>query len=298
MARPTSRHTWVDAASQELAKPAVPGSTRPRQRAGRKSRTGLLRKARRAASRLSQDQRRPPQVLEDVRSLTLLRARREPPRPGASNMRAVTRWRLRLASLCLDSAAVLPARSGGADRERTRQRQRQVGHRNPTSVRPPQLQPRLRRAPLPRERVDRAGSKLRRRPARRRPHAPLKGGKSLPADRDAAQPRRQQDELRVHQQRRWHRQRDVRVARLGRLDLHRSRLRELPWHRRVADRDPGTPKTAVASVNATFELAPNLWRLPPGHELELVGSTAPWFRASNGTFSISVSNVSARIARR
>lgn len=60
---------------------------------------------------------------------------------------------------------------------------------------------------------------------------------------------------------------------------------------------PGTPKNGSATTTATFELAPNLWTLRDGHslELELVGSTAPWFRPSNGTFSIRVSHLIASI---
>jgi pimeloyl-ACP methyl ester carboxylesterase len=60
-----------------------------------------------------------------------------------------------------------------------------------------------------------------------------------------------------------------------------------------------TANAATAgATNVTFELAPNEYTVAAGHtlELELVGSTAPWFRASNGTFTISVTDLHARIA--
>ncbi|MHB8245802.1 MAG: CocE/NonD family hydrolase [Acidimicrobiales bacterium] len=61
----------------------------------------------------------------------------------------------------------------------------------------------------------------------------------------------------------------------------------------------GTPKTAVATTRGTFELSPNLWTLPKGHQLvlELVGSNAPWFRASNGRYSMRVLQLSGRIGQ-
>ncbi len=74
-------------------------------------------------------------------------------------------------------------------------------------------------------------------------------------------------------------------------------LVEAGVYRPAVNQAAGTKKTAVGATKATFELSPNLWTLPAGHELdlELVGSTSPWFRASNGTFSIAVSQVSGSI---
>jgi nucleoid-associated protein YgaU len=59
----------------------------------------------------------------------------------------------------------------------------------------------------------------------------------------------------------------------------------------------GTATSATGATDITFELAPNEYTVPAGDtlELELVGSTAPWFRASNGTFTISVSDLHATI---
>jgi hypothetical protein len=59
----------------------------------------------------------------------------------------------------------------------------------------------------------------------------------------------------------------------------------------------GTSSTATASEAITWQLPPNDYVVVPGHslELELVGSTAPFFRASNGTFSISVTDLHATV---
>ena len=56
---------------------------------------------------------------------------------------------------------------------------------------------------------------------------------------------------------------------------------------------PGT--TATESIS--FQLPPNDYVVPAGDtlELELVGSTAPFFRASNGTFTITVRNLRATV---
>lgn len=53
----------------------------------------------------------------------------------------------------------------------------------------------------------------------------------------------------------------------------------------------------VGTTEVTFELAPNEYTVPAGDrvELELVGSTAPWFRPSNGSFRITVNAVTASI---
>jgi predicted acyl esterase len=55
--------------------------------------------------------------------------------------------------------------------------------------------------------------------------------------------------------------------------------------------------TTSGSTDVRFELAPNEYTVAAGDtlELELVGSTAPWFRASNGTFTIAVTDLHASI---
>jgi pimeloyl-ACP methyl ester carboxylesterase len=60
---------------------------------------------------------------------------------------------------------------------------------------------------------------------------------------------------------------------------------------------PGTAATATATDAVTFELNPNEYSFAPGHtvELELVGSNAPLFRKSNGTFRITVTSLSATV---
>jgi hypothetical protein len=52
-----------------------------------------------------------------------------------------------------------------------------------------------------------------------------------------------------------------------------------------------------ATGQVRFELNPNDYRFAPGHtiELELVGSNAPYFRASNGSFRIRVSDLTATL---
>jgi hypothetical protein len=63
------------------------------------------------------------------------------------------------------------------------------------------------------------------------------------------------------------------------------------------DQSRNADATTTGAVNLTFELAPNEYTVAAGHtlELELVGSTAPWFRPSNGTFSISVTGLAATV---
>jgi pimeloyl-ACP methyl ester carboxylesterase len=58
-----------------------------------------------------------------------------------------------------------------------------------------------------------------------------------------------------------------------------------------------TAPGATATQSMSFELPPNDYVVPPGDtlELELVGSTAPFFRASNGTFTITVTNLQATV---
>ncbi|MHB8221139.1 MAG: CocE/NonD family hydrolase C-terminal non-catalytic domain-containing protein [Acidimicrobiales bacterium] len=55
----------------------------------------------------------------------------------------------------------------------------------------------------------------------------------------------------------------------------------------------GTATTAAADTAITFQLNPNEYTFAAGHtiELELVGSTAPLFRKSNGTFTLTVSHL-------
>jgi acetyl esterase/lipase len=72
---------------------------------------------------------------------------------------------------------------------------------------------------------------------------------------------------------------------------------EMGAYRPSVNQVPGTSTTATASQSITFELPPNDYVVAPGHtlQLELLGSTAPFFRASNGTFSISVTNLRATV---
>jgi predicted acyl esterase len=59
----------------------------------------------------------------------------------------------------------------------------------------------------------------------------------------------------------------------------------------------GASPTTTGDTNVTFTLNPNEYTVPAGDtlELELVGSTAPWFRASNGTFTMTVTDLHAAI---
>jgi dienelactone hydrolase len=72
---------------------------------------------------------------------------------------------------------------------------------------------------------------------------------------------------------------------------------EMGVFRPSINQSAGTSSTASATQSITFELTPNDYVVAPGHtlELELVGSNAPFYRASNGTFTISVSNLKATI---
>ncbi len=56
------------------------------------------------------------------------------------------------------------------------------------------------------------------------------------------------------------------------------------------DQATGSTSRSSGAEAVTFQLDPNLYTVAAGHtlELELVGSTSPWFRASNGTFRIVV----------
>ena len=64
------------------------------------------------------------------------------------------------------------------------------------------------------------------------------------------------------------------------------------------DQSPQSRPTSTGDTTVTFELNPNEYTVPAGDtvELELVGSTAPWFRTSNGSFSITVTDLHATIA--
>ncbi|MBS0331745.1 MAG: hypothetical protein JSS35_03170, partial [Proteobacteria bacterium] len=78
---------------------------------------------------------------------------------------------------------------------------------------------------------------------------------------------------------------------------------------RLVDVDPATGvKTLVArgayridpkapNGRQVFQLSANGWRFAPGHipQLELLGRDAPFLRPSNGTFSITVSNLELRL---
>ncbi|MGH9046756.1 MAG: CocE/NonD family hydrolase, partial [Acidimicrobiales bacterium] len=59
----------------------------------------------------------------------------------------------------------------------------------------------------------------------------------------------------------------------------------------------GTPTSATAVESISFDLPPNDYDIAVGDtlELELVGSNAPFFRPSNGAFSISVSELRATV---
>jgi hypothetical protein len=67
--------------------------------------------------------------------------------------------------------------------------------------------------------------------------------------------------------------------------------------RPFVNQKPGTKPTAKASEVLTFDLNPNNYFFAPGDtiELELVGSTAPLFRKSNGTFTLTVSHLVATV---
>jgi pimeloyl-ACP methyl ester carboxylesterase len=92
------------------------------------------------------------------------------------------------------------------------------------------------------------------------------------------------------------------VARLWDVDpaTHTEQLVEATAYRPSDNQGAGTSTTKTSSELVEFELPPNLWTLAGGHSLvlELVGSSAPWFRKSNGTFQIAVHNLTATIGTR
>jgi pimeloyl-ACP methyl ester carboxylesterase len=72
---------------------------------------------------------------------------------------------------------------------------------------------------------------------------------------------------------------------------------EMGAYRPSVNQAATTQAGTTTTQSMTFELPPNDYVVPPGDtlELELVGSTAPFFRASNGTFSITVTNLQATV---
>jgi dienelactone hydrolase len=68
-------------------------------------------------------------------------------------------------------------------------------------------------------------------------------------------------------------------------------------YRPSVNQAPGTSTSATAGQSINFELPPADYVIASGDtlQLELVGSNAPFYRASNGTFSISVTNLHATV---
>jgi pimeloyl-ACP methyl ester carboxylesterase len=63
------------------------------------------------------------------------------------------------------------------------------------------------------------------------------------------------------------------------------------------DQSAQSGPASTGDTTVTFDLNPNEYTVAAGDtlELELVGSTAPWFRASNGTFTMTVTDLHATI---
>jgi hypothetical protein len=63
------------------------------------------------------------------------------------------------------------------------------------------------------------------------------------------------------------------------------------------DQSANSGPDSTGDTTVTFDLNPNEYTVAAGDtlELELVGSTAPWFRASNGTFTMTVTDLHATI---
>jgi hypothetical protein len=63
------------------------------------------------------------------------------------------------------------------------------------------------------------------------------------------------------------------------------------------DQSAASDAGSSGDTKVSFDLNPNEYTVPAGDtlELELVGSTAPWFRASNGTFTLTVTGLTAII---
>jgi acetyl esterase/lipase len=70
--------------------------------------------------------------------------------------------------------------------------------------------------------------------------------------------------------------------------------------RPAVDQSASARPTSTGDTTVTFDLNPNEYTVPAGDtlELELVGSTAPWFRASNGTYTMTVTGLHAVIGTR
>ncbi|MHB8319486.1 MAG: alpha/beta fold hydrolase [Acidimicrobiales bacterium] len=71
-------------------------------------------------------------------------------------------------------------------------------------------------------------------------------------------------------------------------------------YRPTANQRASTNPRSVANEDVTFQLNPNEYTFAAAHniQLQLVGSNAPYFRKSNGTFTIGVSNLTASIPLR
>jgi predicted acyl esterase len=63
------------------------------------------------------------------------------------------------------------------------------------------------------------------------------------------------------------------------------------------DQRRGTKATATGSETLTFDLNPNDYTFATGHtlQLELVGSSSPFYRASKGTYTITVNKLMATV---
>jgi pimeloyl-ACP methyl ester carboxylesterase len=88
------------------------------------------------------------------------------------------------------------------------------------------------------------------------------------------------------------------VARLWDVTPHGTRqIVALGDYRPAANEAAGTKQSAVANETIHFELNPTDWTFPAGDtvELELVGSTAPLYRKSNGTFSVDVTDATVTL---
>ncbi|MGH9006797.1 MAG: CocE/NonD family hydrolase [Acidimicrobiales bacterium] len=72
---------------------------------------------------------------------------------------------------------------------------------------------------------------------------------------------------------------------------------EMGVYRPSVNQSAGTAPTAAASEQMTLQLPPNDYLVAPRHtlELELVGNNGPFYRPSNGTFTISVSDLKASV---
>jgi pimeloyl-ACP methyl ester carboxylesterase len=78
---------------------------------------------------------------------------------------------------------------------------------------------------------------------------------------------------------------------------HTRQIVAMGVYRPVVNQRAGTATRALGVENVRFELNPNNYTFPAGDtiQLELVGSNAPYFLRSNGTFTIRVSRLKASI---